>query len=84
MQAKLDVQAIDELYSLIETTSNDTDAHGLRLEPCPEVSHADIIITNVTMRRRLERHVDWNLAVSCPRSRESRPPTENITSNKKQ
>lgn len=65
IQAKLDAQAIDELYSLIDSShSGHTNPHGLKLERCVDVSHADIIVANVTMRRRLERHLDWKLAVS--------------------
>ena len=57
LQAKFDPEAIAEIYSLIETSD------PVRLQLCPDVADADVIITNVHMRRRLERHVDWTVAV---------------------
>ncbi|KAF8178646.1 hypothetical protein K438DRAFT_1726271 [Mycena galopus ATCC 62051] len=53
VQAKLTAQEISQLFSLAEM-------HNLRL--CPSSEDADIIITNVRMRKRLERHIDWDLA----------------------
>jgi hypothetical protein len=34
------------------------------LELCPDARSADILVTAVQMRRRFERHLDWELAVS--------------------
>ncbi|KAG6857179.1 hypothetical protein H0H87_008244 [Tephrocybe sp. NHM501043] len=62
LQAKLDPSAIAELYSTIEGRQDASDG-GLHLQLCGNASDADIIITNVHMRRRLERHLDWNIAV---------------------
>ncbi|KAF9464977.1 hypothetical protein BDZ94DRAFT_1215253 [Collybia nuda] len=61
IQAKLDVQAVDELYSLIDSTGS-LCYNGPKLEHCGDASHADVIISNISMRKRLERHVDWKLA----------------------
>ncbi|KAG6828532.1 hypothetical protein H0H92_007660 [Tricholoma furcatifolium] len=61
LQAKLDASAIAELYSLIE--SQNQVSGGFHLQLCSEASSADIILSNVHMRKRLERHLDWNIAV---------------------
>ncbi|KAF9012521.1 hypothetical protein BDQ17DRAFT_1344069 [Cyathus striatus] len=54
--AKIDADILKELYDLIEQhqpcEQRDTHDHSI----------ADIIITGIRMRRRLERHVDWNVA----------------------
>ena len=54
VQAKMDGRTIAELFVLAER-------HCERL--CGDVEDADVIITSVTMRRRLERHVPWDVAV---------------------
>ncbi|KAF8528055.1 Nucleotidyltransferase [Hysterangium stoloniferum] len=53
IQTKLEPTELDLLYSLVET-------HGANIQSTPE--HADVIITGISMRKRLERHIDWNLA----------------------
>lgn len=55
VQAKLDVPTIAELFSLAERHTNGV---------CKNAADADVILTVVTMRRRLERHVPWDIAVS--------------------
>ncbi|GBE80869.1 hypothetical protein SCP_0305890 [Sparassis crispa] len=55
VQAKLDVATISELFLLAER-------HTAAV--CRHAEDADVIITAVSMRRRLERHVPWELAVS--------------------
>ncbi|KAJ6497660.1 hypothetical protein C8R45DRAFT_822634 [Mycena sanguinolenta] len=70
VQAKLTAQEISQLFSLAEmhnlrvsksrNTSFKSDSTELQLSSTSE--DADIIITNVRMRKRLERHIDWNLA----------------------
>jgi len=62
VQAKLDEQTIAELYGLIESTQVSKE-HHLELEICNQVEDADIILTVIQMRKRLERHVDWRIAV---------------------
>lgn len=54
VQAKLTGPAIAELFSLAERNCE-------RL--CQDIEHADVILTAITMRRRFERHVPWELAV---------------------
>lgn len=69
VQAKLNAQTISELFSLAEShnlrvSKSRKDAKGeTKLELCPTAEESDIIITNVRMRKRLERHIDWDLAV---------------------
>jgi DNA polymerase mu len=58
LQAKIDTNTITELYSLID--SRRTPPY-LVLSPDP--SDADIIVTNIRMRKRFTRHMDWNIAV---------------------
>jgi len=60
VQAKLDEKAIHELHDLIEHSSP---PHNLGLELCNNPADADIILTNIRMKKRLERHVDWKIAV---------------------
>lgn len=60
VDAKLPSETIWELTSLIESLSSSSQ---LVLQLCTDVEESDVIITAVRMRRRLERHIDWNLAV---------------------
>ncbi|TDL20099.1 Nucleotidyltransferase [Rickenella mellea] len=53
IQAKLDAEQIDEMVDLAEDA-------GAIIVGSPE--EADVLITAISMRKRLERHVDWNLA----------------------
>ncbi|KAJ7686516.1 DNA polymerase mu [Mycena rosella] len=68
VQAKLNAQSISELFSLAErhnlrVSKSQKDAPGAtKLELCSTPEESDIIITNVHMRKRLERHVEWDLA----------------------
>ena len=62
VDAKLDSSAVQEIHNLLESPANHP---SLRLEECSDVGKADVIVTAIHMRRRLERHLDWNLAVSA-------------------
>ncbi|TFK87051.1 Nucleotidyltransferase [Polyporus arcularius HHB13444] len=53
VQAKLDVGAIAELFELAERHTKGA---------CRNAMDADVIITAIGMRRRLERHVPWDIA----------------------
>ncbi|THH11824.1 hypothetical protein EW146_g7907 [Bondarzewia mesenterica] len=55
LQAKLNDSDIAELFTLVGKC-------GARL--CPNVYEADVIVTGITMRKRLERHIDWDTAKS--------------------
>ena len=55
VQAKIDPSSLSELFMLAER-------HAERL--CFDAEEADVIITAIRMRRRFERHVPWNMAVS--------------------
>ena len=61
VQAKLDEKTIRELHDLIEHSS----PRNLGLVLCNNAADADIILTNIRMKKRLERHVDWKIAVCC-------------------
>ncbi len=54
VQAKLDVGTLASLVGLA-----DRETGGV----CKNAQDADVIITAVSMRRRLERHVPWDIAV---------------------
>ena len=57
IQAKLEPEQSSELFALV-------DAHtGLLLEQSATAEESDVIITAIRMRRRLERHIPWELAV---------------------
>jgi hypothetical protein len=59
--AKLDSSSIEELTSLIDHACGPSQ---LSFTLVHEPSEADIIVTAVHMRQRLERHVPWSVAVS--------------------
>jgi DNA polymerase mu len=64
LQAKLDADTITELYSLIDSsTTPDESGAVVHLELSADSSDADVIVTNIRMRKRFERHLDWNIAV---------------------
>lgn len=69
VQAKLSEESISELFSLAERhnlrVSKSRTGEEVTLELCPSAEQSDVVITNVRMRKRLERHIDWDLAV-CP------------------
>jgi hypothetical protein len=54
IQAKLDGRALAELFAL-------ADAHAGTV--CARPDDADVVVTAIRMRQRLERHLDWALAV---------------------
>lgn len=62
VQAKLDENEISEIYNLIESHAS-REGDGLKLQLSTEPDKADVIITNVRMPKRLERHLDWRIAV---------------------
>lgn len=54
VSAKLDSNSIRELIGIAEDA-------GATVSPTPE--GAEVLVTSIGMRRRLERHLDWALAV---------------------
>lgn len=54
IQAKLSSPRIAELFTLAER-------HCQKL--CRDVDEADVVVTAISMRRRLERHMTWEVAV---------------------
>lgn len=72
IEAKLDAQTLSELVSIVESRAeHDREpadntsgtAERLLLELAPDVQQADVVVTAIQMRRRLERHLDSKLAV---------------------
>ena len=55
LQAKLSHTDISEIFDLADNADADV---------VSSPDEADIVITAIGMRKRLERHMDWNLAVS--------------------
>ncbi len=55
LQAKLTHKDVSELHDLAEKANAD-------VVSSPDEAH--VVITAIGMRKRLERHLDWNLAVS--------------------
>jgi DNA polymerase IV len=55
LQPKLSQTEISEIFDLAESADAD-------IVSSPD--EADIIVTTIGMRKRLERHIEWNLAVS--------------------
>ncbi|KAF8681071.1 DNA polymerase X family [Rhizoctonia solani] len=53
IDAKLDPKETGEMYTLAQST-------GAKLSRVPQL--ASVLITRLTMRRRLERHVSWDVA----------------------
>ncbi|KAJ3565560.1 hypothetical protein NP233_g7552 [Leucocoprinus birnbaumii] len=65
VQAKLDEAQTSEIYRLIES-HGPRDGDGLQLQLSSHPDKADVIITNVRMPKRLERHLDWHIAKQKP------------------
>ena len=76
IQAKIDSNTIFELFSLVENHGRPVhsrrqhaqgrrSADELNLELCGDVRQADVVVTALRMRKRFERHVDWDVAVSA-------------------
>ena len=65
VQAKFDDQTLRDLFDLVELAreGKGPSVRPLNLEICKDPEDADIIITNIRMRKRFERHVDWRIAV---------------------
>ncbi|KAJ7072686.1 DNA polymerase mu [Mycena amicta] len=55
IQAKLDPRTIAELYALVNQ-------NAAQISLCQSPDEAQVIVTSIRMRQRLERHLDWNVA----------------------
>ncbi|KAJ3748630.1 hypothetical protein DFH05DRAFT_1473480 [Lentinula detonsa] len=71
LDAKMKPETIEELLSIIDNFRNVDENLSLKeksgssereLHLCPNMKDADVVITVVHMRKRLERHVDWSIA----------------------
>ncbi|KAF8911503.1 DNA polymerase mu [Gymnopilus junonius] len=64
VQEKLDDKTIRELFDLVELAQKGRppSVAPLNLEICKNAEGADLIITNIRMKKRFERHVLWNIA----------------------
>ncbi len=56
VQAKIEENNLFELYHLIESSQ-------VQFELSSDFADADVIITNIRMKKRLERHIQWDVAV---------------------
>lgn len=72
LDAKLKPDVVEEISALVDrfhnvdgNSSSKEEFTERELQLCPNVEDADVIITAVRMRKRLERHVNWNIAVGC-------------------
>ncbi|RXW14888.1 hypothetical protein EST38_g10962 [Candolleomyces aberdarensis] len=64
VQAKLTPDAINELYQLVEDfASSRPETEAMEMELCSDAKKADIVVTAVHMKPRLERHIDWSIAM---------------------
>ncbi|KAJ2924272.1 hypothetical protein H1R20_g12822, partial [Candolleomyces eurysporus] len=64
VQAKLTPDAINELYQLVEDfASSHPETEAMEMELCSDAKKADIVVTAVHMKPRLERHIDWSIAI---------------------
>jgi hypothetical protein len=67
VQIKLDPGIISDVFRIVDSDQVFTDPsnshQGVRYHLCHDVSEADVVVTAVRMRRRLERHIDWDIAV---------------------
>ena len=64
VQAKVDVNEMQDLYRLIDDTQADQGETVTRFELTTNHAEADVIITKLRMKKRFERHIPWNIAVS--------------------
>lgn len=63
LDAKMDPSVVQELHELVENFDSVADP-AVHLQLTSAAENADVVITNVHMRQRLERHIPWKLAVS--------------------
>lgn len=65
VQAKLDPEIVSDLFRVAEGDRVFEDGHrnGIKFRLCHDVGEAEVVVTAVHMRRRLERHIDWEIAV---------------------
>jgi DNA polymerase mu len=69
LQAKIHPETMSELTSLVENyqfervNNRPSVVSDRNLELTADVEKADIIVTATNMRQRLERHIDWRIAV---------------------
>lgn len=66
--AKLKTSALEDLVDLVEKppTQNAGQAGARNLELAADLVHADVIVTAVHTKPRLERHIRWEVAVRGP------------------
>jgi hypothetical protein len=65
VQTKLDPETLLELYRVVEghQVFAEPSGSGVKFDLCQDVDKAEVVVTAVHMRRRLERHVEWDIAV---------------------
>ncbi|KAF9529665.1 DNA polymerase mu [Crepidotus variabilis] len=64
VQTKIEEKDLQALFNTIESTQSNNEAPALafQLVLASEYEDADIIITSIRMKKRLERHVSWDIA----------------------
>lgn len=60
IQAKLDQDTIIELHNLLERDKYYNGSAKFTL--CNDINESDVVVTAIKMRKRLERHIDWEIA----------------------
>ena len=66
VQAKIEHKDLLDLFQLIEATQSKKGKarKSVQFVLVSDYADADVIITNIRMKKRLERHLQWNVAVS--------------------
>jgi len=66
VQAKIEHKDLLDLFQLIEATQTKKGKarNSVQFELVSDYADADVIITNIRMKKRLERHLQWHVAVS--------------------
>jgi DNA polymerase mu len=64
VQAKVDEKELQQLFRLIDDSqaNHRTNERLTRFELTINIAEADVIITNLRMKKRFERHIPWNIA----------------------
>lgn len=61
IQAKLDQDTIIELHNLLERDKYYYNGSA-KFTLCNDINESDVVVTAIKMRKRLERHIDWEIA----------------------
>ncbi|KII95670.1 hypothetical protein PLICRDRAFT_225804 [Plicaturopsis crispa FD-325 SS-3] len=59
VQAKINAETVAELFALVESSSAHSGFHPIL---CDDARAAEVVVTAIATRQRLERHIDWVVA----------------------